>query len=65
MILGDRLKPTSDINVFKNYAVNVLRPLNTESGELELNTIGGKSNIIMRSFFIIVSAIQDETKVII
>ena len=31
-----------DINEFENYAVHVLRPQNTESGELELKEIGGK-----------------------
>ena len=31
-----------DHNEFENYAVHVLRPQNTESGELELKEIGGK-----------------------
>ena len=30
------------LNQFDNYAVQVLRPQNTKSGELEIKKIGGK-----------------------
>ena len=36
-------KPTVGINGFYNYAVHILRPQNTESGELELKNGGGGS----------------------
>ena len=32
-----------DLNRFYIYAVRILRPQNTESGELELNNVGKKS----------------------
>ena len=43
MIWSSRLKPTSGLNGFYNYATHIPKPQNTESGELELKNFGEKS----------------------
>ena len=46
-------KPTVNISIFYNYAVHILRPQNTQSGEPELNNIGekpqGENEIILHN----------------
>ena len=51
-----QVKPTVDINGLYNYAAHILRPQNTESGETELNNIGGeyqdKNDLILNNAII-------------
>ena len=45
-----------ELNGFYNYAAHILRPQNTESGETELNNIGGeyqdKNDLILNNAII-------------
>ena len=49
-------KTTVKLRIFYNYAVHILRPKNTESGEPELNIIGekpqGNSELILHNTII-------------
>ena len=39
----EKWKPKAELNGYYNYAVQILRQQNTESGEPELKNVGGKS----------------------
>ena len=42
MIWSRQWKPTLEINIFYKYDAQILRPQNTEIGELELKNVGEK-----------------------